>query len=597
MIIDIEPKIKKSIMEALEKSLERIVDITRRAETELNGLSATIEEINITQIIRAEDVVDDLGDTARRAENELEDIAEVIDDIDDNGIRRAEDAVDDLGDEAKKTEKEIKGIGSAIKAVGAMALTYLSFEGIIGGINLASDFEETRNKLGAVFDGQLSDLDSFISEMNNTLGTGKGDLELQASNMGAILKGMGFGGDELMKMTKNFMMAGADLSSFHNKTAGEMETIMKGVLSGETEGARSIGIDLMDASMDEYASKKGMNWKDLDNNNKTRLRTNKFMEATSTQGAKGDASKTADGFANASKAVMSNAKDAYTKLFTGITEKISPILANLRDLIKDNMDNFVKAGESIGDFIGDVIKGVKSISSFVKENKELVTIVGKVVLVIGAAVQAYNGVIKVIKIWQGVQVLLNATMALNPIGLVVAGIALFVGGVIVAYQHCEGFKSAVDALWVELKGLWEAITSFDIGAFYEKTISVAIAYLNVFKSVWQGLFDLVSNFWLSLTGWDIGAVVAGWYEKVAGAMAKIRNVVSDIIFEDDPKGKKDENIETVNNKIKKEENTQIIESKQKIELSVKADSTNMAKFVKDAMEQKARSENVNLGLV
>lgn len=49
------------------------------------------------------------------------------------------------------------------------------------------------------------------------------------------------------------------------------------------------------------------------------------------------------------------------------------------------------------------------------------------------------------------QWLLNAALTANPIGLVIAAIALLVGGVVLAYKKSETFRGIVDTLWGALK--------------------------------------------------------------------------------------------------------------------------------------------------
>lgn len=71
------------------------------------------------------------------------------------------------------------------------------------------------------------------------------------------------------------------------------------------------------------------------------------------------------------------------------------------------------------------------------------------------AIRAFGVAAKIVavatKVWAGVQWLLNAAMAANPIGLVVIAIAALVAGAIYAYTHFEGFRNAVNAVGSALK--------------------------------------------------------------------------------------------------------------------------------------------------
>lgn len=59
--------------------------------------------------------------------------------------------------------------------------------------------------------------------------------------------------------------------------------------------------------------------------------------------------------------------------------------------------------------------------------------------------------------WAAVQWVLNAALTANPIGLVIAAIALLVGGVILAYKKSDTFRGIVDGLWAAIKTAWEWI--------------------------------------------------------------------------------------------------------------------------------------------
>lgn len=58
--------------------------------------------------------------------------------------------------------------------------------------------------------------------------------------------------------------------------------------------------------------------------------------------------------------------------------------------------------------------------------------------------------------WAAGQWLLNAALTANPIGLIIAAIALLVGGVILAYKKSDTFRGIVDGLWAAIKtaGTW-----------------------------------------------------------------------------------------------------------------------------------------------
>lgn len=55
------------------------------------------------------------------------------------------------------------------------------------------------------------------------------------------------------------------------------------------------------------------------------------------------------------------------------------------------------------------------------------------------------------RVWAAGQWLLNAALSANPLGLIIAAIALLVGGVVLAYKKSDTFRGIVDGLWAAIK--------------------------------------------------------------------------------------------------------------------------------------------------
>lgn len=61
------------------------------------------------------------------------------------------------------------------------------------------------------------------------------------------------------------------------------------------------------------------------------------------------------------------------------------------------------------------------------------------------------------KAWAAIQKVLNIVLSANPIGLIIDAIGLLVGGLILAYNKCDGFREACNQLWAIIKPLAKAI--------------------------------------------------------------------------------------------------------------------------------------------
>lgn len=383
-------------------------------------------------------------------------------------LEQTEKIVEAVGKQAAKTEQSIDRMGGAFKGVAAIATAYFSKEAIMGGIDIASDFTENRNKLEAVFTGQVGDADKFIDDMAKSLHLGRRQLEQEMADVGGMMKGMGFEGSDLMDSTGNVLTAAKDIASFYNTDLDSAIRKVTGGLAGETEGLKSLGIGIQDADMTEYADSVGVTWSELNNAAKAQLRLNAVMSKLKNAGAAGDAANTNDEYAAVERSISSLTSTITGDFFMATKQALLPALLESREFLTENGDAIVGMGEKLGDLVSNIIEGVGVIQEFVGENKEMITIIGEVALAIGSAVVAYKSVMALTQLWTGVQTAFNAVMMLNPIGLVTAAVVGLGVGLYFAYQKFEPVRDMVDKLWGKLKDFGKWVTDSKVGQMVAK---------------------------------------------------------------------------------------------------------------------------------
>lgn len=83
-----------------------------------------------------------------------------------------------------------------------------------------------------------------------------------------------------------------------------------------------------------------------------------------------------------------------------------------------------------------------------------------------AAIAAYNvavnGIVIALKAWIVIQKVLNFVMSINPVGLVVAGIAALVAIVAVCWNKFAGFRAVIKTVWDTMKGFATMIKNYVI---------------------------------------------------------------------------------------------------------------------------------------
>ena len=102
-------------------------------------------------------------------------------------------------------------------------------------------------------------------------------------------------------------------------------------------------------------------------------------------------------------------------------------------------------------------------------------------------------------------VIMNAAMALNPVGLVVIAIVALIAGLIAAYKKFEGFKKIVDALF---------------GAVKWWITNVTIPYIKIMVQAFKAAFNLIAKQWNATVG-GFEVKIPSWFKYLGGALSLV----------------------------------------------------------------------------
>ncbi len=168
----------------------------------------------------------------------------------------------------------------------------------------------------------------------------------------------------------------------------------------------------------------------------------------------------------------------------------------LKQTIFNDMESAIKAGI---DRLKRFVKGLKDVWGWLMEHKRLIRDVATALGIAGAAWLTYKGIMlgalivtkasvlwetiqyasitllgdgmltasAATKAWTGMQILLNAAFAANPIGFVITAIAAVTAAVIYAYNHFSKFRAAVWAAWAVLKEFASIVTDIFTGLYHQ----------------------------------------------------------------------------------------------------------------------------------
>lgn len=186
------------------------------------------------------------------------------------------------------------------------------------------------------------------------------------------------------------------------------------------------------------------------------------------------------------------------------------------------------------DTIGGVLSGLLNGFKWLIDNSGAIAgAIGVIAAAVGAylAYQAaltimtkgWTALTLVTKAQAAAQAALNAVMALNPIGLIIAAIAALVAAFVILWNKSEAFREFWINLWETIKKATAAVVD-SICEFFQKG-------WDFIKNVWSGTADFFSGIWDGIKNAFSG--VAEWFKRVfEGAKNVIEKVwegVSNIV--------------------------------------------------------------------
>lgn len=113
----------------------------------------------------------------------------------------------------KKITTKLGALGSAV--VGYFATQQIGYF-VSDIINQASDLNEAANKSKIVFGEAFTNIERWASRAAQSVGMSKQEALAASSSFGGMFKNMGFGSDQVEKLSKGAVQLAADLASFHN---------------------------------------------------------------------------------------------------------------------------------------------------------------------------------------------------------------------------------------------------------------------------------------------------------------------------------------------------------------------------------------------
>ena len=231
-------------------------------------------------------------------------------------------------------------VASTLNTVGSNMTKYITVPlAAIGTacVKLASDMEETTNKISAVFGNSATEVSTWAEKSVESMGLAQQTALDMAATFGDMGTGMGMTTAEAAKMSMELVQLAADLASFKNISVERAQIALQGVYTGETEALKGLGVVMTEANLEQFAMNQGISttYKEMSQTEKIMLRYKYVMNATSN--AQGDFSETSGGLANQSRMVKENLKELGVQFGQVLLPIVNKVITGINNLLKSFM--------------------------------------------------------------------------------------------------------------------------------------------------------------------------------------------------------------------------------------------------------------------
>ena len=200
-------------------------------------------------------------------------------------------------------------------------------------LDLGSDLAEVQNVVDVTFGSMREEINEFAKTAITQFGISETSAKQYTSTMGAMLKSMGIGTQQAVKMSQVMAGLSADMASFYNLNADDAFYKIRAGISGETEPLKQLGINMSVANLEAYALSQGISkaYNKMSQQEQTLLRYNYLLSVTAD--AQGDFARTSDSWANQTRILSEQFNALKATLGQGLIAAFTPIVRGLNIVI------------------------------------------------------------------------------------------------------------------------------------------------------------------------------------------------------------------------------------------------------------------------
>lgn len=239
----------------------------------------------------------------------------------------------------------------------------LMFASVAAGANVAvqaaSDFAETTSKVKVVFGDQAKAIEDYAKTADVSYGLSQRAAMDAASTFALFGQSAGLADKDLTKFTTDLVSLSSDFASFYNTSPEDAITAIGAALRGENEPIRRYNVLLDAMTMKQEALRLGIikNTKSALTPQQKVLAANSLIFKQSTK-AQGDFARTSDGLANQQRILTAQFENLKVELGIELIPYMLILVKKLKEVmvfVKENKTPFQKLAVAVGSLAAAVI--------------------------------------------------------------------------------------------------------------------------------------------------------------------------------------------------------------------------------------------------
>jgi hypothetical protein len=236
---------------------------------------------------------------------------------------------------------KVRLAGGALSSAGRKLTTSLTLPILgagVAAVKLASDAEETRNRVNVVFGDMADQVLSWSKTTIESMGAASATSQDVAATFGLLFKSAGLAGKALGDMSIDFAQLAGDASSFFNVPIQEALDRIRSGLTGEAEPMRKFGVFLNEAAVQAEAARLGIAkvGQELTDQEKIMARASLITKGMSD--AQGDFERTSSSAANQIRQTVERLKEMGAE----IGADLIPVAQDLLAVVQGWIESFRK---------------------------------------------------------------------------------------------------------------------------------------------------------------------------------------------------------------------------------------------------------------